>query len=128
MNRNLLKISNNIKKLAASGLDGKSKQQAIKYLYDLIGNTTNGFFNDEYWQPIHKVFQLFKNNNIDYGITSSDYRKDENGNPDRKVWKLEIPFTTNKGKLVTLYGTITAAGAGSVKNPLERYDVTVVLG
>lgn len=128
MNKNLSKIVKNIKKLASSSLDGKSKQSAIKYLYNIIGNTTNGFFNDEYWRPVHKVFKLFKDNNVDYGITSADYEKDKNGNPNRKVWKLEIPFMTNKEKAGIIYGTITAAGAGFMKDPLEKYDVTVVLG
>jgi hypothetical protein len=48
--------------------------------------------------------------------------------PVRKIWKFEVKFVNNRDKDDVLYGRITAAGAGSVEDPLERYDVTVTLG
>jgi hypothetical protein len=105
-----------------------TKAQVIKYLYKLIGNTADGFFHDETWEPIHKIFQTFRDANVAYGITDSRYIQNVDGVLIAKVWKLEITFIDKKGTDQTLYGTITAAGAGSVEYPLERYDVTVVLG
>ena len=39
-----------------------------------------------------------------------------------------IPYVTEKGRNKVLHGTLTAAGAGSVNDPLERYDIIVVIG
>ena len=48
--------------------------------------------------------------------------------PVRKIWTFEVKFVNNRDKDDILYGRITAAGAGSVEDPLDRYDVTVTLG
>jgi hypothetical protein len=48
--------------------------------------------------------------------------------PQRKTWKFEIRFTNPKGKQNVMYGALVAAGAGSVKDPLDRYDITVNMG
>jgi len=44
--------------------------------------------------------------------------------PMRKIWQFEIPFTSERGRKGTLYGRVVAAGAGSVEEPLDKYDVT----
>jgi hypothetical protein len=104
-------------------LNSMSKIRAVKYLYKLIGKIPDGIFTDNSWTPIREIFSVFKQNNIDYDIKSANYIRLE-----AKVWKFGIEFINDKGKLTTIYGNITAAGAGSVEDPLDRYDVTVVLG
>ena len=47
-----------------------------------------------------------------------------NGLPKYKEWQISIPFTNNKGRSAQLVGQITAHGAGSVEQPLDRYDIT----
>jgi hypothetical protein len=44
--------------------------------------------------------------------------------PTFKEWKISIPFTNNKGKPVALVGQIIAHGAGTVQDPMSRYDIT----
>lgn len=102
-------------------IEGITRTQRIRYLYKLIGNVADGMFREQYWAPIRKIFKILEKNDVEFGITSSEYQKDDEGFPVRKVWKLELPW---EGK--TIYGQITAAGAGSVKDPLDVYDVTVV--
>ena len=113
-------------------LDSLRKPQAVKYLYRLIGRTTDGIFSDESWRPVHAVFKLFRRNDIPYEITSAEYERTRDqprgAMPGSKVWKIEISFLNQRGRPDTIYGTITAAGAGSVEDPLDKYDVTVVLG
>jgi hypothetical protein len=106
------------------------KTQAVKYLYKLIGRTADGFFRDESWRPIHAIFKIFRDNDIPYDITKAEYRQPDwpARMPTGKVWHIEIPFLNQRGRENIIYGTITAAGAGSVEDPLDRYDVTVVLG
>ena len=113
--------------LESVGIEGKSKAAAKKYIYKLVGRSLDGFFRDEFWTPINRFWKTLHNNKITFAIDSAKYRKDKRGVPDAKIWKFQIPFEDNRGKKATIYGSITAAGAGSVKDPLDKYDVTLVL-
>lgn len=112
---------------STGGIDGKSKAAAIKHIYKLVGKSMDGFFTDEYWRPISQFWKMLYSKEISLGTHSAQYRKDERGVPDAKIWKFTIPFEDNKGKKNVIHGSITAAGAGSVKDPLDKYDVTLVL-
>ncbi len=103
-----------------------SKSTAIRKLYKLVGKTNDGFFKDQYWQPINKTFEILRKNNIDFVIQKSEYEQ-ENGTPVRKIWYLDIEWVKKNGRVAHIYGTITAAGAGTVQDPLDRYDVTLAL-
>lgn len=102
-----------------------SKPTAIRRLYKLVGRTTNGFFDDEYWMPVNKVFKLFSEAGVNYTIDKTEYRKNREGVPESKVWKISIDFTNPKGQTKVIYGYIVASGAGSVDDPLDRYDVSL---
>jgi len=107
-----------------SSINNMSKQKAKTYINKLTEKITKGFFTDDSWKPIHELFRVFNKENISYQIEKTEYQKDENGNPIRKIWLFTITFVNNKSKVQTLNGIITASGAGSVKDPLDRYDVT----
>ena len=47
--------------------------------------------------------------------------------PQSKMWEFNIDFIGNDGKPKKIYGNLTAAGAGSVEYPLDKYDISVVL-
>lgn len=105
---------------------GISKKTFVNQLYRAINPYTKGFFTDTSWQPIHNVINVFKEMNLDWNLIKSYY---DNEMPNKsKTWKFEINFTNNRGKPDKIYGTIVAAGAGTVDDPLSRYDVTVVMG
>lgn len=80
---------------------------------------TQGFFTDEYWKPIMDTLNELREVGWKYELKSVEYGH-ENGIPVRKTWMIEIEFGVKK----PFYGIIVASGAGSVHNPLERYDVT----
>ena len=96
-------------------------------MWQLLHRHTKGFFRDSGWNPVHKTFKELSRHGVDYVIKSSDYYWDQ-GKMSGKVWRFEVEFYNDKGRPTTLYGTITAAGAGSVKDPLDRYDLTAVIG
>ena len=108
-------------------LQDMNRSQAVKRLYKLIGRIPDGFFRDNSWRPIHQIFDVFRKNGVEYEITSTEYFKDDEGRPNAKMWKIEITFIGKSGRPQIIYGTITGAGAGSVDDPLSRYDVTVTL-
>lgn len=131
--RELIKVAREL--VSSEGLNGMSNRDAKKFVNTLLGRHTSGFFRDNGWTPIHKTFKDLDRHGIDYSITSSDYGVSRNFQDtwsgekwkipnDFKQWKFEIEFQNNKGRETTLYGVMTAHGAGSVEDPLDRYDVT----
>lgn len=109
-------------------LDGKSNQQARAIVTKMIPyDSLKGFFNDKDWSGIKQIWNAFKS--LDWQIISADYYYDNNNPTSRmpagKKWRFEISFNNNKGKPSKLYGTVVAAGAGTVEDPLSRYDITV---
>jgi hypothetical protein len=80
-----------------------------------------GIYKDESWEGIHGIYKVLDNAGIDYDLLGSKYSPEF---PNLwKEWKLSFKFINDKGRETELIGTITAAGAGSTEQPLERYDV-----
>jgi hypothetical protein len=105
-------------------LNGKSNQQARNIINNKILPDTSGFFSDDYWEGPGRIWKAFNAAGLDWGTVKTEYQKDERDNPVRKVWVVEIDFINNKNKETKLYGTVVAAGAGTVEDPLSRYDIT----
>jgi len=111
-----------------SALNGMPNAKARKIVQKVISQHGTGLYSDDYWAGVKEVWDLLDNNNIEHFLTDTEYYKDESGNPSGKIYKFEVPFINDKGKETTLYGNLTAAGAGTVQDPLSRYDITVVVG
>ena len=109
-------------------LNGRSNQSAKNYIYKLIHDLTKGIYSDQSWEAVNAIWKRLDDNNIENYLTDTQYYKDEQGLPSSKVWRFEIPFVNNKGKPTILHGILTAHGAGSVKYPLDKYDITVMMG
>jgi len=109
-------------------IDGMRKQQAIKYITKnfKVYEKLRGFFSDDAWQPINGIIGDLHRGMIPISIEKTEYQK-EGGVPARKIWWCEIPFTNQNQRPDKLNVIITAAGAGSIKDPLDRYDVTFVI-
>lgn len=111
--------------LEETGLDGKSKVSAKNYIYKLVDKELKGFYTDEYWTPINNIFKILQSNNIEYVIDSTKY--DNEVPPKSKTWYFTIEFLDNKGKKQTLVSQLKAHGGGSVQDPLDRYDLTLIM-
>lgn len=86
-----------------------------------------GMHRDEYWRPVQALWKAFDKAGIPWSISKSEYQYESMGGervPARKVWRFEIPFTSDRGRPGIVYGQVVAAGAGSVEDPLSVYDVT----
>lgn len=111
-----------------SSIDGRRKQNAIRSLYKLVDGTHDGFFNDDYWKPVNDIQERLNEAGVKFYRISSDYRYDEEMSeemPSSKIWKFQIPIRKRNGHDDLIHMVITAHGAGSVDQPLDRYDVTV---
>jgi len=110
-----------------SEIDGKRKAQAIKMIYKKVYPYTKGIYRDEDWRNINKIWKEFDNMNLDWWIEEAKYGKNDEGVPVNKEWKFAIEYENERGKKQKFGGHVMAHGAGSVKDPLDRYDITVVL-
>ena len=117
-----------------SAIDGKSKSAAQNHLYKQIKPFThNKLYKDDYWEGPKNIWTLFDKMGLNWQIDKSEYRKGQKRMGEdpmldySKVWWFTIWFDNNKGKQQKFRGYLTAAGAGSVSDPLEKYDVVVVI-
>ena len=110
-----------------SEIDGKSKQSAINYLHKKLSKSkiTSKRYKDEYWKGIQDLWKLFDSMGLDSYITDTKYEKDEqSGEPIRKRYYFAMEYHNGK-KMAKIQGQAVAAGAGTVRDPLSVYDVTV---
>lgn len=108
-------------------LDGMTKVKAVRTIRNLIYKYTKGIFSDTDWNNVNKIFAELNANNIPYVIKSADYRHNEDGISVAKVWKFEIEFLNDRGRPSIIYGYVTASGAGSVQDPLSKYDIVAIV-
>ncbi len=112
-------------KFANNPLNGLTPSQAKKYMNNKVipHDQIKGFFSDEGWEGVSKIWTAFRNAGVEWAIEDAEYRENENGIPVSKRWIVSVEFIDRKGESNMIYGTVIASGAGSVKNPLEKYDI-----
>jgi hypothetical protein len=123
----VLKTAKYVKAQVPNPLDGKSNAQARNIVNKKVipQEEIKGFFTDDSWQGIQQIWNAFSSAGLDWNIMDSNYYPTHDGHPmGGKIWNIEIGFTNNKGRPTKLYGTVTAAGAGTTEDPLSRYDIT----
>jgi len=113
----------------ASPLDGMPNEKARRIVNNILNRAApKGIVRDSDWSHINLIWKALKGEHIEYTLSSADYRHDEQGRPSAKEWKFVIEFTNNNGKPTTLFGNITAHGAGNLDDLMEKYDVTALVG
>jgi len=106
-------------------LDGLDRRQALTVINKTIQSAgLRGFFSDQYWAPVQRIWKELDKMGIDHALGKTWYDKDNQGNPSTKTWAFTVQWTDAKGKAQTAHGRVIASGAGSVNDPLEKYDVT----
>jgi hypothetical protein len=108
----------------------KTYASARNYLEKKIAPMTKGFFRDDDWHNVHNVFKAISDMgvNLNWGTRNDNfyshgYHENRYGTPDSKAYSFDIKYTNVVGKKMKLSGQIIASGAGTVENPLERYDM-----
>ena len=121
-----------------NSLEGMTNVEARKFVNGLIEPHSRGFFKDDSWRPVHAIFKALRDASVPYSIESAEYGVSKGyqetfqgekwkNQKDFKEWKFEIEFSNKKGRNTKLYGRIMASGAGSVSDPLERYDIVAIV-
>lgn len=107
--------------LHSSGLDGYNKNRAKGKVNKILFDSAKGIFSDDTWAAVHNVWDALRGEGIEPIIINAKY--DNSAPPKAKTWTFNIYFKNDKGNKTTLFGILTASGAGSVEDPLDRYDV-----
>ena len=110
--------------VSGNPLDGMIPAQAKKVVNNKIipHDRIKGFFSDENWAGIQQIWDAFNNAGLNWSITNSEYTND-GGVPTGKTWNIQIDFTNKRGQPMSIFGVVRAAGAGTVEEPLDRYDI-----
>ena len=112
------------------GVDGLSKQKLKTLLYKEVKKCThNKLYKDVYWNGIKCIWDVFGKLDLNWQLEKSEYKHGDKSKllPTSKEWRFTIMWDDNKGKFQKLGGYVTAAGAGTVEDPFDRYDVTMVI-
>lgn len=119
------------------GADGLSKARLKTLLYKETKKCThNKLYKDTFWKGPQCIWDTFNKLNLSWHLTGSEYKRNKDDQamgikmPSRKEWTFEIFWNSKEGGLgkhMKMGGIVTAAGAGTIEDPLSRYDVTMVL-
>lgn len=113
------------------GADGITKAKLKSKIYkETKKHTHNKLYKDTYWEGPQKIWNTFNNLNLNWNFSkNSEYKYDKKISkmPVRKEWYFEIMWEGPNGKQMKQGGYLIAAGAGSVDDPLDKYDLVLVL-
>jgi len=93
-------------------------------VYKIAEKYTKGIYSDNSWLPVHEMIKEINAAVPILNLIGADY--DNNQPPKYKRWKFDGNFKDPNGRNRKAYATITASGAGSVEDPLNKYDLTFV--
>jgi len=110
----------------SSVLNGMNNARARKLVSTVASKAYHtGIYKDDYWEGVKQIYHALDNAGIDYDLLKAEYSPEF---PNTwKHWILSFKFTNDKGRETELFGTITASGAGSVEQPLDRYDMNFTI-
>lgn len=106
-----------------TSLDGMSKDTAKRHVNQLLAHYTKGLFSDDSWKPVNDIWSALTSAQIDWTLKDNKYLHNERGLPTGKTWSFDIKFINKTGRPAVLYGVVTASGAGTVEDPLGKYDL-----
>lgn len=127
-----------LEEISFNPLDGLNNNAARKKIYQILTGVADGIFRDDSWEGVKKIWKTLDENKIHWTLVDSEYGVSPNfaqsfPGPkwripnDFKQWKFEIKFINNNQRETILHGRIVASGAGSMEDPLEKYDITVMV-
>ena len=99
----------------------KTKSATRSAIYKIVSPLTTGFFNDDAWQNVNKVWKALEAEGVSVCIESGKY-SGMTLIPESKTWT----FTAEVNGF-TLPGYMVASFCGSVEDPTGRYDLCFII-
>ena len=109
----------------------KTKQAAIRYIYKKVNHLTTGFFHDDNWSNVMKVFDNISalGCNFNWEVKNGGYHDVKNSYGEiiskYKRYDLTMSFTNVKNKEIKIQGQLIATGAGTDQDIFEKYDINM---
>lgn len=102
------------------------KNKVIKKIYDLTKSYTSKLYNDDYWKGVSDIRSAISSITditevLIYPINGG-YRTSKDGLSHWKEYEVELT-----GEDFTIKGTLNCHAAGSVSDPFDRYDMSLVI-
>jgi hypothetical protein len=122
-------MGNELKIASGNPLNGKSKQSAISLIYKIYHQIDHGqLYKDEAWENVHKIFNLFRDYNIDMvGGYDAEYSPNEMNidvmKSKWKKWNLDFNYIDKNAISRTITFLLEASAAGSIEEPWKAYDL-----
>lgn len=95
----------------------KSKAATRNAIYKLVNPLTGGFFADNSWESVGRIWKSLKAEDISVCIDKAEYDGFKN-----KTWWFH--FTVNG---FTFKGYLVASFCGTVTDPTSRYDLCFII-
>jgi len=107
---------------------GASKSKWLRRIYNVAEPFTSHVYRDDNWSNVMDLFKTLREQvpevKFTFGVTDGGYCcPGEDGMPRRKTY--DVKATTPEG--FDLVGSLHCDAAGSVENPFDQYDMTLVL-
>lgn len=118
-----VRLTQRMAKVEPNPMDGLKKRNVSKAINKMLYPLTKGIFRDEDWRNVRRIWKALDDAGLDWHMTDNEYLHNDQGQASGKQWKFEVHFINERGRETTLYGIVTASGAGSVDDPLESYDL-----
>jgi hypothetical protein len=95
-------------------------------MYTIISKY-NSIYSDDSWNTINKMMGELNKILPNLNIMGSKYKHTPERVPNGKSWTYVGVIEDSKGKNNVVILDVKAHGAGSVKDPLDKYDITVLV-
>ena len=135
LSNQLMKIADELEQLNIDQklFNCKNKKQAINYIYKKVGHLTTGFFRDDNWSSVTKVFDAINALGCKFNreVKNGGYHdvKSPSGEVTSKYkqYDLTISFVNADDKQIKIIGQLIATAAGDTENWFSRYDMALIL-
>lgn len=97
------------------------EDSAVKSKMHSVTSKYSGFYSDNSWQAINKLQRELESVLSNLAVVSADY--DRKFPPESKKWIMAGAYKTSKGVEKAVWIQIIASGAGTVEDPLSKYDI-----
>jgi hypothetical protein len=119
-------IHNLIRKVAEEVIPLMEDSKMKSSMHSIADKYTKGMYSDDSWHPVHEMHNKM-NAILPLESIHDEYSHDSENRPNRKTWTWVGVYKNRAEKTRVCWVHVTASGAGSQQDPLDRYDLTVAI-
>lgn len=95
----------------------KTKNSTRNAIYKIVNPLTKGFFKDNSWENVNRVWKALENEGVSITIESAKYDEMKS-----KTWTF-----TAEANGFTMSGQLVACFCGTVEDPTGTYDICFII-